>query len=90
MSQKSPRLYVPLVVDYYHDAKILAAGEAAEVFYVRCLGLAKTLPTDGYLTDGQIRLVGLDGLPDRTAALEREGLWRRVSGGWQIVAWLRH
>lgn len=83
-------LYVPLRCTYYLDPKICAAGEAAEVLYVRGLGLAKSLMTDGFLADSQLPFLGLSDMDNRVKALADTGLWDRVDGGWQIRSWLLH
>jgi len=44
------KLYVKLDTDYYRDEKLIDAGEAAEVLFVRCLALAKDQLLDGYLS----------------------------------------
>lgn len=82
-------LWVRLDASYYLDAAILEAGEAAEVLYLRALGLAKTVLTDGLLTRPQLATLGLDNLDARASRLVEVGLWLPVKTGWQIRSWLR-
>ena len=83
-------LFVPLRCTYYLDPKISKCGEASEVLYVRALGLAKNLLSDGYLTRSQVLFLGLDEIDERIKRLVESGLWSEAVDGWQIVAWLKH
>lgn len=84
-------LYVPLDADYFQDEKIVEAGEAAEVLYVRCLGMAKSQLRDGHLSRVVVtKYIGLDGVEERAKALVDAKLWEETDEGWLIVAWLRH
>lgn len=82
-------VYVPLSVDYADDPKIIAAGERAEVLYVRALCLCKRTLSDGFVADVQLARFGLSGVQSRAKRLVDAGLWARVDGGYQIVAWLK-
>lgn len=88
---KHPGLYVPLDVNYARDRAIAAAGEEAELLYVRGLAYAKHTNSDGFIPDFDIDEVAkrLRRVPQRLAALVREGLWIEADGGWLIRNWSR-
>lgn len=81
-------VYLPLSVDFADNPKVIAAGERAEVLYVRAALLSKRTLSDGYVADVQLARLGLSGVKARAAALVREGLWERVDGGYQILGFL--
>lgn len=84
--------YTPLSVNYYKDEKIIEAGEKAELLYLRGLAFAGETLNDGFISDGQVtRFVGagLAGVKQRADTLVRVGLWDKVEGGFQILAWLK-
>lgn len=85
--------YAPLSAMYADDDAIIAAGEKAELLFVRSLAFCAGMPEqDGYITERQLeRRVGA-GMPDvseRAETLVREGLWERVDGGFIVRAWLK-
>jgi hypothetical protein len=83
-------LFVPLKTRYYLDAKILEAGEAAELLYVRALGFVKEARTDGIIYASQLPFLGLTDPDARAKRLVEAGLWELVPGGFRIVSWLKH
>lgn len=88
---KHPGPYVPLDVNYARDRAIAAAGEEAELLYVRALAYCKHTYSDGFVPDFDIDEVAkrLKKVPARIAALVREGLWTAVDGGWVVRNWSR-
>jgi len=78
------RLYVPLDASYYHDSRIIAAGEAAEVLWVRALCLGVKASRRGILTRRHLLTMGLEHLDARIAALVTVGLWIPVTVGWHV------
>lgn len=88
---KRPGPYVPLSAHYADDEKIMAAGEAAELMYVRLLAYAARTPrTEGWISKpvAMTRLGFLD--PEkRLETLLETGLIAEESGGYRLVAWLR-
>lgn len=83
------KLFVPVEVDYYQNEKFEGLPETAEVLWVRALAYAKERRTDGKLTIGQLRFLGLDGLEERIQALCAAKLWNVVDGGWEISGFLK-
>ena len=83
-------IYVPLIVDYADDPKMIEAGEKAEVLFIRALCLMKRLRTDGFVADSQLPRLGLSGVDKRADALCRVGLWEQVDGGFLCVSFLNH
>lgn len=88
---KMPGPYVPLDVNYARDRAIAAAGEEAELLYVRALAYCKHTFSDGFIPDYDIDEVAkrLKRVPARISALIREGLWAKTDGGWLIRNWNR-
>lgn len=84
--------YAKLLANYAADDAIIAAGEKAELLFVRGLAFCATSDSDGYITDGQLlRVVGA-GMRDavaRAKTLVREGLWERVEDGYQVRSWMK-
>lgn len=80
--------FVPLDADYFDNPRIIAAGEKAELLYVRGLAKAKLLLSDGVLLDAHVERLGLSGVRQRAKALVDAGLWERSDGGFYIVGWL--
>jgi hypothetical protein len=83
-------LYVKLQADYSDDPKIIRAGEAAEVLYVRMLCFCARTLSDGLVDDAQMTRLALRQLPKRVARLLEEHLVERVEGGYKIVSWHKH
>jgi len=89
----TPRLYVPLVVDYLDDEKFEALSVEAELLYIRGLCLCKRRMSDGFISARQLRRLcdRFDTNPIQVAAeLVAEDLWAEMPGGWQVVSWLKH
>lgn len=84
-------LHVQLDVNYADDDKIVAAGEKAELLYVRSLCYAKRLMTDGFVSDSQLPRFLLPGVQQRAKKLLEVGLWQRDDErkGYVISSWLR-
>jgi len=84
--------YAPLSATYASDDALIAAGEKAELLFVRGLAFCSSADSDGYITDAQlIRVVGA-GMRDamrRAEALVSHGVWDRVEGGYLIRGWLK-
>lgn len=84
--------YAPLSAHYYKDDALAAAGEAAELLYVRGLAFSADILKDGFISDVQVvRFVGV-GMSDaleRADKLVEVGLWRRDKrrGGYHIKSW---
>lgn len=80
-------IYAQVSCDYYDNAKMIAAGEAAELLYVRALCLANRLLLDGKISDEHLVALRFRDGRKRADALVRAGLWERVDGGWTIIGW---
>ena len=84
--------YAPLSSNYCKDPKVIAAGEKAELLYLRGLAFCAEAMTDGLISDGQLsRFVGagLTGVKQRADALVRVGLWTRTENGYLVASWLK-
>lgn len=83
--------YAPLSNTYYLDDAVIEAGEKAEVLFTRMLAFCSSVPSDGYITDGQLVRVGagLSGIAQRAQRLVDCGLCERLPGGYQIRSWLK-
>jgi hypothetical protein len=89
--------FAPLSANYYDDDAVIAAGEKAEVLFIRGLAFAARKPTDGFISDLQLTTFRLAGVKQRAQRLCEVGLWERVDDdllgtgcGYRIVAWLKH
>jgi hypothetical protein len=90
--QRRVGAYAKLLANYASDDAIMAAGEAAELLFVRGLAFCATSDSDGYITESQmVRYVGA-GMKDatkRAARLVESGLWERVGGGYLVRSWTK-
>lgn len=82
--------WVKLKTNYYLDAAIMRAGEAAEVLFTRALAYVGDQETEGVVhREALPRLTPVRGTT-RAAALVREGLWEVVPEGWRFTTWTKH
>jgi hypothetical protein len=89
---KSNGPYAPLSATYYRDDAILAAGEQAELLFVRCLAFLADAASDGYITDRQMRLVvgmGMRNVSARCTRLVELGLLTCVDDAYLVRGWLK-
>lgn len=82
--------FVKLKTTYYNDLAIMAAGEAAEVLFTRALAFAGEQETDGFIPAAVVPRLAPNKTSTRISSLVREGLWVKVTGGWQIAGWEKH
>jgi hypothetical protein len=89
--------FAPLSANYYDDDAIIAAGEQAEVLFLRGLAFAARKPADGYISDLQLTTFRLSRVKARAERLVEVGLWERIEHdllgngcGYRVVAWLKH
>lgn len=83
--------YAKLSATYYRDDAVMAAGESAEVLFVRSLAFCSETPSNGFITERQVALigVGLAKLPARITTLLREDIWTKVDHGYIVRSWLK-
>jgi hypothetical protein len=84
--------YAKLVANYYLDDAVIAAGEAAELLFVRTNAFSSTSDSDGYHTEAQLLRGPAGGMKDakkRIARLVEVGLWQEVDGGYQVRSWVK-
>lgn len=88
---KSNGPYAKLSAGYYLDDAILDAGPEAELLFVRCLAFTATSSSDGFITERQMKTVGLGlrNLPRRIDSLLRVGVLVHEDGGFLIRGWLK-
>lgn len=87
---KSNGTYAKLSATYYDDDAILEAGPHAELLWVRYLAFTALLPTDGYVTDRQMRVRvgrGLRDVSGRLRSLVEVGLLVAVDDGYVSRSW---
>jgi hypothetical protein len=87
---KSNGVYAKLSATYYDDDAILEAGPHAELLWVRYLAFTALLPTDGYVTDRQMKVRvgrGLRDVPGRLRSLVEVGLLVAVDDGYVSRSW---
>lgn len=81
--------YVRLYTTYDEDPAVVAAGEAAEVLFVRGIAYAGRAESEGFIPDGQLRRLCPRNALKRAEKLVLVGLWCRdvERGGYQIRSW---
>lgn len=90
--------YAPLSAHYYKDDAIAAAGERAELLYLRGLAFCADVLSDGFISETQLTRfvgVGLSGVRGRADRLCEVGLWERAEpglfgnegAGYVVAAW---
>lgn len=82
--------YAKLLANYAADDAIIAAGEAAELLFVRGLAFCATSDSDGYITDAQLTRYVAAGMRDahkRASKLVAVALWSRTEGGYLVRSW---
>ncbi|WP_295851260.1 hypothetical protein [uncultured Microbacterium sp.] len=87
---KSKGAYVPLAANYYMDDAILEVGPEAELLFVRILSFLASVPSDGFITDRQLRTIvalGLRNVQRRVDSLLGAGLLVAQSGGYLARSW---
>lgn len=89
--------FAPLSAHYYDDEAVMAAGERAELLYVRSLAFSARKPRDGLISEIQLEALRLPGIGKRVERLLATGLWVPAeadllgsSGGYQVASWLKH
>jgi len=84
-------VYAPLSAQYYLDDAILEAGPDAELLWVRILSFLASIPSDGYVSERQLRSVGLGlrSVPVRVRKLQEVGLLIAEPGGFVARSWLK-
>lgn len=81
--------WVKLRTNYYNDAAVMRAGDAAELLFVRAMAYCGDQESGVIPREVVPRLTPARGAA-RAAALVREGLWRIHPQGWEFVSWDRH
>lgn len=89
MSRAASKIYVPLDVAFFDDARIVAAGEKAAWLYLNMLTKAKALDCDGILTRQQIARLAVPGWQARLRALEAAGAVQLDQDEVTITGWLK-
>lgn len=88
MSRVASKIYVPLDVSFFDDARMVDAGERAQYLYLAMLAKAKGLDSDGVLTRQQVSRLAISGWQARLRDLERVGAVEVVADKVAITAWL--
>lgn len=84
--------YAKLLANYASDDAIIAAGEKAELLFVRGLAFCATSDSDGWISDAQLTRIVAAGMRDaaaRARSLVAAGLWERTDGGYQVRSWTK-
>lgn len=89
MSRAATKIYVPLDVAFFDDARIVAAGEKAAWLYLNMLTKAKSLDSDGTLTRAQVARLAVPGWQARLKALAEVGAVSVVGDDVLISGWLK-
>jgi hypothetical protein len=89
VSRVASKIYVPLDVAFFDDARMVEAGEKAQYLYLNMLTKAKGVDSDGVLTKAQVARLAVPGWQSRLRALEAVGAVTITGDQVQIVSWLR-
>jgi hypothetical protein len=87
------RLYVPLVVDYFDDPRVVEAAEVSpwcEILWTRVLCKVKATGTDGAVTRPMILTLRVPQWTKWVDELVRVGLLDETETGWSVRSWERH
>lgn len=89
--------WVKLTTDYYRDFVVALGDDAAEVMFTRALALCGETESGGFVPDAMLHtLTRRPQHATRTAkyltapGVDREPVWERVKGGYQIINWHKH
>lgn len=91
MAKRIPGAFVPSDIRTQFDPKIMRAGAMAELLFRRANEYSKANGNNGVVYDCDLKIIAT-GIPTprkHAAALEREGLWRRITDGWLIISWAK-
>lgn len=89
MSRVASKIYVPLDVAFFDDARMVEAGEKAQYLYLNMLTKAKGVDSDGVLTRAQVARLAVPGWQARLKALESVGAVTLVGDQVVITGWLK-
>ena len=76
-----------LAANYADDPKIVAAGEQAELLFVRALAYCAREETAGLVSKNLVKRLTPSNANRRAATLVKVGLWVEVEDGYQIKRW---
>lgn len=79
--------FVKVGTTYYNEPALVAAGDDAELLFMRALAYSGDRTTDGFIPSAMAARLTPTKTAARVTALVREGLWTTVDGGWQITDW---
>ena len=79
--------WVPLPSNYDQREAVVAAGDDAELLYVRAWAYSGRAESAGFVPDAQVPRLTPTRTKARLDALLRTGLFSRVDGGYLIVDW---
>jgi len=88
VSRVASKIYVPVDVLFFDDARMVDAGERAQYLYLAMLAKAKGLDSDGVLTRQQVSRLTISGWQARLRDLERVGAVAVDGDQITITAWL--
>lgn len=92
MMGRKPKLYVPLVVGFFDDDRIIAAGDGPTLLYLAMLLRAKMLGSDGRLSEAQISRLNRPKWRNelRRLAEVEAVIWDEQAEEWFIASWFSH
>ncbi len=89
---RRPKLFLPLVVGFLDDDRIILAGDGPTLLYLAICLKVKALGTDGRLSEAQIRRLNRPKWKVELATLAELQLvlWDDEAGQWAVAAWFAH
>lgn len=85
-------LFVLLDASFFMRRRMRGISEGAQLLFIRALGLAKLLISDGFIAESQIDLIALSSQTEQAESIGEligVGLWIACDNGWQIDDWDR-
>ncbi|MCR1785344.1 hypothetical protein KVF89_22580 [Nocardioides carbamazepini] len=79
--------FIQVQTNYYLEAQLVAAGEKAEVLFLRAKAYCADVENDGFVPEGMLPRLTPSQPTQRANALVRENLWANVEGGRRFVVW---
>lgn len=79
--------FIQVPTNYYLEGPLVAAGEKAEVLFMRAKAYCADVENDGFVPEGMLPRLTPSQPTQRANALVRVELWVNVDGGRQFVDW---
>jgi len=86
---EAPRPWAKLDLGFYDDPRLVAAGERAELLFLRSMAWSRRNLTDGWLPEGMADRLMPGGAEEAERLVASGAMERDQRGGFLLVAFLR-